>query len=150
MDSLRILIIVNLPWDPRLGAVRVWMELSEQWKKAGHLVDKFCLTDAFPKSTTSRGLFALRQAWFPYRAAQYVRRHGNSFDVIDCLIGTLPFSKRNLRFHGLLVARSVGLYRSYERFAELTKERWPDQPRGKFLGRLFDRCTVGPLRENSG
>ena len=150
-DSLRLLIIVNLPWDPRLGAVRVWIELAEQWKKAGHTVEKFCLTDAFSKPTSSRGLSALRQAWFfPYRAAQYVRRHGHRFDVIDCLIGTLPFSKRNLRFEGLLVARSVGFYRSYEHFVRLTRERWPDQPRGKFLGRFFYKFTDRHLWKNSG
>lgn len=142
--------IVNLPWDPRLGAVRVWTELSEQWKKAGHTVEKFCLTDAFPKPTSSRGLSVLRQAWFfPYRAARYVRRYGGRFDIIDCLIGTLPFAKRKLRFNGLLVARSVGLYRSYEQFLRLTWERWPDQPRGKFLGRLFYRFTARHVWRNS-
>src|SRR5712671_3773458 len=105
--QLRILGIVNLPWDPRLGAARVWFELSEQWKKAGHEIDKFCLTDAFPKPTRSRALFAWRQAIFPYRAARFVRNNADKFDVIDCLIGTLPFSKRSLRFHGLLVGRSI-------------------------------------------
>jgi hypothetical protein len=149
-DSLRILIIVNLPWDSRLGAVRVWVELAEQWRKEGHTVEKFCLTDAFPRSTKSRALSTLRQAWFfPYRAAQYVRRLGRRFDVIDCLIGTLPFEKRKLRFDGLLVARSVGLYRSYEHFIRLTRERWPDQPRGKFLGRFFYKFTARRLWENS-
>jgi glycosyltransferase involved in cell wall biosynthesis len=149
-DSLRILIIVNLPWDSRLGAVRVWVELAEQWRKEGHTVEKFCLTDAFPRSTKSRALSTLRQAWFfPYRAAQYVRRHGRRFDVIDCLIGTLPFEKTKLRFDGLLVARSVGLYRSYEQFIRLTRERWPDQPRGKFLGRFFYKFTARRLWENS-
>jgi glycosyltransferase involved in cell wall biosynthesis len=151
LNPLRILIIVNLPWDPRLGAVRVWTELSEQWEKAGHTVEKFCLTDAFPKPTSSRGLSALRQAWFfPYRAARYVQRYGHRFDVIDCLIGTLPFSKRKLRFNGLLVARSVGFYRSYEHFVRLTRERWPDQPRGKFLGRFFYKFTDRHLWKNSG
>jgi glycosyltransferase involved in cell wall biosynthesis len=141
---------LNLPWDPRLGAVRVWTELSEQWEKAGHRVEKFCLTDAFPKPTRSRGLSALRQAWlFPLRAARHVRRHGHRFDLIDCLIGTLPFTKEKLQFDGLLVARSVGLYRSYEHFIGLTRERWPDQPRGKFLGRLFHRFTARHLWRNS-
>ena len=149
-DSLRILAIVNLPWDSRLGAVRVWVELSEQWKKAGHTVERFCLTDAFPKPTSFRALAALRQAWlFPYRAARYVRRHGHRFDIIDCLIGTLPFAKKKLNFDGLLVARSVGLYRSYEDFSRLTRERWPDQPRGKFLGRFFYKFTARHLWRNS-
>ena len=146
---LRILVVVNLPWDPRLGAVRVWRELSEQWRKAGQIVEKFCLSDAFPKPTSSRGLSALRQVLFPYRAARYVQGNADRFDVIDCLIGTLPFSKKKLRFHGLLVGRSVGLYRSYEHFIRSTRERWPDQPRGKFLGRFFYRFTVGHLRKNS-
>src|SRR6202043_1611824 len=108
--QLRILGIVNLPWDPRLGAVRVWFELCEQWTRAGHKIDRFCLTDAFPKPTRSRALSAWRQAVFPYRAARYVRRNAGNFDVIDCLIGTLPFPRKSLRFRGLLVGRSIGLY----------------------------------------
>lgn len=138
---LRILGIVNLPWDPRLGAARVWFELSEQWKKAGHEIDKFCLSDAFPKPTRSRALSAWRRAIFPWRAARYVRRNGRKYDVIDCLIGTLPFSKKSLRFNGLLVGRSIGLYLAYEEFIQFSRRRWPDQPRGKFVGRLFYTFT---------
>jgi glycosyltransferase involved in cell wall biosynthesis len=134
---LRILGIVNLPWDPRLGAARVWFELSEQWEKAGHEIDRFCLSDAFPKPTRSRALSAWRQAIFPWRAARYVRRNGRKYDVIDCLIGTLPFSKKSLRFDRLLVGRSIGLYLAYDEFIRFSRRRWPDQPRGKFVGRLF-------------
>ena len=147
--TLRILGIVNLPWDPRLGAVRVWFELSEQWKKSGHKIDKYCLSDAFPKATRSRALFAWRQAIFPYRAARFVRRNADKFDVVDCLIGTLPFSKRSLRFNGLLVGRSIGLYLDYEKFIRSSRERWPDQPRGKFLGRIFYTFTSWLLRWNA-
>ena len=89
MDKpLRILGIVNLPWDPRLGAARVWFELSEQWKKAGHKIDKFCLDDAFPKSTTNRALYAWRQAMFPYHAARFVRRNADKFDIIVAAPGS--------------------------------------------------------------
>ena len=134
---LRILTIVNLPWDPRLGAARVYVDLAEQWKKAGHVVEKFCLTNAFPKPTNSRGLRALRQVLFPRRAARFVRQHAAEFDVIDALIGALPFHKSNLRFAGLVVARSVGLHRAYDQFGRFSQEKWPDQPRGKFLGRFL-------------
>jgi len=148
--QLRILGIVNLPWDPRLGAARVWFELSEQWKKAGHKIDKFCLSDAFPKPTRSRALSAWRQAVFPYRAARYVRRNAGKFDVIDCLIGTLPFSKKSLSFDGLLVGRSIGLYLPYDEFMRFSRKRWPDQPRGKFIGRLFYSFTSWLLRRSAG
>lgn len=136
---LRILVVVNLQWDPRLGATRVWMELAEQWRAAGHTVEKFCLTDAYPIETSSRPLYALRQVLFAYKAAAFVKRNGHRFDVIDALIGTLPFSKRRLGFRGLLVARSVGLYLLYERFEQRMARKTPPTARGSFLGRIFYR-----------
>jgi glycosyltransferase involved in cell wall biosynthesis len=147
--QLRILGIVNLPWDPRLGAARVWFELCEQWTKAGHQIDRFCLTDAFPKPTRSRALSAWRQAVFPYRAARYVRRNAGKFDLIDCLIGTLPFSKKSLRFRGLVVGRSIGLYLAYDEFIRFSRRCWPDQPRGKLVGRLFYTFTSWLLRRSA-
>jgi len=147
--QLRILCIVNLPWDPRLGAARVWFELCEQWTKAGHKIDRFCLSDAFAKPTRSRALSAWRQVVFPYRATRYVRRNAGKFDVIDCLIGTLPFSKRSLRFRNLLVGRSIGLYLAYDEFIRFSRRRWPDQPRGKFVGRLFYTFISWLLRRSA-
>ena len=35
--KLRILAIVNFPWDERLGASRTWIELKREWEKAGHV-----------------------------------------------------------------------------------------------------------------
>ena len=138
MDKpLRILAIVNLPWDPRFGAARVWIEMAAEWSKAGHVVDKFCLTDAFPVATASPPLAALRLMMFPFRARKFVRRHAEKFDVIDALVGTLPFTKKSLRFEGLLVARSVGLFHLYEKFERTAAKRWPPPSKGKLLGRIF-------------
>ena len=138
MDQpLRILAIVNVPWDPRLGAARVWIELSEEWRSAGHVVERFCLTDAFPKPASSPALAAFRLLLFPYWAARFVRQNAGRFDVIDALVGTMPFSKASLWFHGLLVARSVGLYRLYEKFERDAAERWPPPSKGKLIGRPF-------------
>ena len=134
---LRILAIVNLAWDPRFGAARVWIEMAEEWSKAGHVVEKFCLTDAFPVAASSPAKAALRLMMFPLRAMKFVRRNRERFDVIDALVGTLPFTKRSLRFEGLLVARSVGLYRLYEKFEWAAAKRWPPSSRGKLLGRMF-------------
>ena len=53
--------MVNLPWDPRLGAVRVYMELAEQWQKSGHVVTNYSLSDAFPEANVSSAKFTLRQ-----------------------------------------------------------------------------------------
>jgi glycosyltransferase involved in cell wall biosynthesis len=138
MDKpLRILAVVNLPWDPRLGAARVWIELTEEWCKAGHRVEKFCLTDAFPEPASSPAHSALRLIGFPQRAARFIRENAARFDVIDALIGTLPFSKKSLGFGGLTVARSVGLFHLYEKFERMAAQRWGPPPKGKLLGRPF-------------
>lgn len=146
---LRILAIVNLPWDSRLGAARVWIELAKEWARAGHTVEKFCLTDAFPKPEGSRVNSALRQAFFPRRAAAYVRCNADRFDVIDGLIGVLPFPKSSLGFRGLVVARSVGLYRLYDQFTRQERVLWPDHPKGRLLGRFFRRFIAWRMRKDS-
>jgi glycosyltransferase involved in cell wall biosynthesis len=138
MDKpLRILAVVNLPWDPRLGASRVWIELTEEWRKAGHEVEKFCLTDAFPEPASSPVQNALRVVGFPQRAAKFIRDNADRFDVIDALVGTVPFPKKSLGFRGLLVARSVGLYHLYEKVERAAAKGWPPAPKGKLLGRPF-------------
>lgn len=138
MDQpLRILAVVNLPWDPRLGAARVWIELTQEWRKAGHTVEKFCLTDAFPEPPSSSAHAALRLLGFPQRAAEFIRKNADRFDVIDALIVTLPFSKKSLRFRGLLVARSVGLYLLYEKFERAAAKGETPAAEGKLFGRLF-------------
>lgn len=135
--SLRILEIVNLAWDPRLGAPRVWMELAEQWRAAGHTVEKFSLSDAFPGVPATRVMFAVRQLLFIRKAADYIRKNANRFDVIDALIGTVPDSKEALGFKGIIVARSVGLYLLYERLERELQNRHSHPSKGKLLGRLL-------------
>lgn len=136
---LRILAVVNLPWDPRLGAARVWIELTKEWTRAGHVVEKFCLTDVFPDPPSSRAGSALRQILFPHKAAAFIRKNGHRFDVVDALIGVLPFAKRSLGFKGLLVARSVGLFRLYDRFLRTSARAGPGQPKGRWFGHIFHR-----------
>ena len=146
---LRILAIVNLPWDTRLGASRVWIELSKEWTRAGHTVEKFCLTDAYPETSSSGARSALRQALFPRKAAAYVRENVDRFDVIDCLIGVLPFSKDSLGFSGLVVARSVGLFRLYDRFLHQSRKVWPSQSKGRWFGHFFHRLIAWRSRSDS-
>jgi len=110
---LRILLLVNLRWEERLGAVRVYLNLANEWRAAGHVVEHYSLSEAFPGMSDSAAGFALRQLWFASRAKSFVGKNAGRFDIIDSLIGSLPASKQELRFNGLLVARSVGLYRLY-------------------------------------
>src|SRR5438094_4616100 len=134
---MRILTVLDLPSDARLGAARIFMELSRAWETTGHKVSHYCLDDAFPAPTSSPPLSAWRRLRFPGRAAAFVRNNAARFDVIDCLVGALPATKHRLNFTGLLVARSIGSHRLYRNFEEMARERWADQPRGKLSGRIF-------------
>jgi len=130
-------VVVDLPWDARLGASRVFMEIAKAWQAQGHTVSKYCLSDAYPAGMVSGFFSTWRQLFFPRKVAAFVRQNRDQFDVIDALLGTIPFSKRRLRFSGLLVGRSVGFYRLYQDFEKAARSRWPDQVRGKLLGRIF-------------
>lgn len=136
--KLRILGVLNIPWDERLGASRTWIELKREWEKAGHAFEKFCLTDAFPPPKSRAGS-AFQQLFFPVKAASYVRRNASRFDVLDCLIGALPYRKKSLGFRGLFVGRSVGLFRLYDRFLRRARNLWPKQSRGRWYGPLLHR-----------
>ena len=140
-QRLRILIVLNLEWNPRLGAVRVYMELAEQWRAAGHLVEHFSLSEAFRGARGSRPKFAIRQLLFAYKAAAFVKKNAARFDVVDAVIGSLPMPKEQLGFVGLIVARSVGLYRLYDRFEKSAGQRWPRRQRGRIFGRIFYTFT---------
>jgi glycosyltransferase involved in cell wall biosynthesis len=146
---MRILTIVDLPWDTRLGAARIFLELSRAWEAAGHEVSHYCLGDAFPAATSSPAASAWRRLRFPAKAAAFVRNAATRFDVIDCIVGALPVPKGRLNFAGLLVARSIGSHRLYRDFEKMARERWPDQPRGKLSGRIFYTIFQRQLFRNS-
>ena len=146
---MRILTIVDLPWDTRLGAARIFMELSRAWEAAGHDVSHYCLGDAFPAATSSPPVSAWRRLRFPAKAAAFVRNNAARFDVIDCIVGALPITKERLNFAGLLVARSIGSHQLYRDFEKMARKRWPDQPRGKLSGRIFYTIFQLQLFRNS-
>jgi glycosyltransferase involved in cell wall biosynthesis len=133
---VRILVVTNTPWTRNLGAPRVQLELAEQWRALGHVVEKFSGEDAFPLGSSRllpRNGFAgrvtsfLRISFeFSRRARAFVREHADRYDVIDATLPDLPFSKRDLRFAGLLVARSVVFVPAYAEFDREARRRWPE------------------------
>jgi glycosyltransferase involved in cell wall biosynthesis len=134
---MRILMVIDLPWDARLGAARICMELSRAWETAGHEVSHYCLDDAFGATASSSPMSAWRRLRFPAKAVAFIRNNAARFDVIDGIFGALPVAKERLHFTGLLVARSIGSHRLYRDFERMACKRWPDQPPGKLSGRIF-------------
>ena len=145
---LRILLVVYLPWEARLGAIKVFMELAQAWRAAGHEVDIFSMDQAFNKRTCSAPLNALRQVLFSRKAATFIRNSSGRYDVVEALVGSLRASKNELKFRGLLVARSVGLHRLYDRFERSASRRWPGSG-GKLIGRIYYALIASRLRRAS-
>ncbi len=124
------------------------MELQQAWRAAGHQVDVFSMDEVFPVRTHSSPLSAFRQLLFNRRAARFIRHNGNRYDVVDALVGSLRASRAQLGFRGLLVARSVGLHRLYDRFEREASQRWPVS-RGKVIGRIYYSLIAAWLRRAS-
>lgn len=122
--TLKILMIIHAPWNRNLGASRVQLELAEEFQAMGHKVEKFDLFDAFTPEKKSL-IEKLTHPKFAEKAKVFVQTNGHKFDIIDAHQGNLPFTKEELGFKGLLVARSVGLYAFYEEFAKQEKIKWP-------------------------
>jgi glycosyltransferase involved in cell wall biosynthesis len=133
--------VSNVPWRRELGAARGQIEVADELRKLGHIVERFDSRDAFGDAQPARWhrLFPSR---FARRARKHVREHGRNFDVIEALAEDLPFSKRELGFDGLLVARSMGLHTLYEEYIRLERETWPERIPGTVVGKALHRLNV--------
>jgi len=121
---LKILMVLHMPWNRNLGGARVQLELAEEFQSLGHQVEKFDFHDAFPKYKSSRLTDLIRPS-FSVKAKAFVQANAHRFDIIDAHQGNLPFTKQELGFKGLLVARSVGLYAFYDEFSKLENLKNP-------------------------
>lgn len=108
---MRILTVIHTHWSRRLGGPRVQLELSEELKKLGHTIEKFSYEDAFPYKQSE---FERLTCNFSLKAKAFVQKNAHRFDIIEAHQTDLPFSKEELGFKGLLVARSVGLIPMYK------------------------------------
>jgi glycosyltransferase involved in cell wall biosynthesis len=131
---LRILFVVNAPWDRSLGGPRVHIELAEQFRAMGHQVDAFSWTHAFPRPPRVPQMGAVTQS-FSRRVSAWLSRHANRYDIVDVRAGSMTASKRELGFHGLLVTRSTGLRPVYEREFIADQRRTVAEARGRVLAR---------------
>ncbi len=115
---LKILMIVPLPWQHNLGGVRPQFELAEEFRKLGHTVEKFSYEDAFPQPQSR---FQQLTCNFSLKVKEFIRQNAYRFDIIEANQADLPFSKEELGFTGLLVARSTGLMPLYGQIYKLYK-----------------------------
>ncbi|WP_206757400.1 glycosyltransferase family 4 protein [Anabaena catenula] len=128
--------ILHMPWSRNLGGSRVQLELADAFQAMGHQVEKFDYYDAFPEAYPSQFRNLIRPSFY-VKAKAFVQANAHRFDIIDAHQGNLPFSKQELGFKGLLVARSVGLYAFYDEFARLDRTKNPPRKLKTKLGNLW-------------
>ena len=138
-ERLRVLMILHMPWTRDLGAPRVSVEVAEEFERQGLTVDKYDINDAMGRRTYLNTIFAM--PLFARHARRYVRRNGHKYDVIQAEQGNLPYTKQELGFEGLLVARSNGLVHFHEQW-ERENERPPRNPLRRLAKRAYNAETV--------
>ncbi|MHB8468727.1 MAG: glycosyltransferase family 4 protein [Gaiellaceae bacterium] len=71
-----------------------------------------------------------------------MRTNADRFDVIEATQGDLPYSKSELGFNGLLVARSAALFHFFDEYDRFARRRWPEHQLGTAPGRAVDRWAA--------
>ena len=129
---MRILLVCHHRLNREQGGPSVFLSLADEFRRLGHEVTTFDRDDAArqsgmgPRAAAARGPFrldTLRE--FSLRARAFVEQHASRFDVVEALLGDLPYSKRELGFDGLLVGRAVGLFSIYQRAWRQLDRRYP-------------------------
>jgi glycosyltransferase involved in cell wall biosynthesis len=117
--------VTHHEWDRRLGASRVQIDLAEELRGRGHVVDYFSLTEAFGRAPRNRLERELR--WrFATAAERALNGRCGGYDVIDAHQGCLTVPKAELGSPGAVVVRSAGLNAFLERYRRWAARRWPD------------------------
>lgn len=105
--KIRILQTINLPWDEKLGASKIQIELSEEYIKSDFIVEHFCLDEA------NIGTSVIYPLLFSKKVINYLQNHKGVYDIIEANQSDFPCSKKRFGFEGLLVFRSFGLLFNY-------------------------------------
>jgi glycosyltransferase involved in cell wall biosynthesis len=130
----RILMVLYLPATRTLGGARIQVELAEALREKGCTVDFLSGPDVYPSPPRIPHTGLLRS--FPRASKSQLKRIASRYDVIDGLEGDVTATKRELGFDGVLVCRTQGLREFYSQWERQARQRWPQHPRGKTLGRV--------------
>ena len=107
MEKLRILIITQGEWTPKFGAIKVHIEIKEEYERQGHEVDKISWEDLYPKgqSLISKVFGQL----YTEHIFTFLKKNAHKYDVIDANFSCVIYPKESFGFKGLLLFRSHGI-----------------------------------------
>jgi glycosyltransferase involved in cell wall biosynthesis len=102
---MRILFCAPTPWNPRLGAAKVFIELSEELTALGWECERICLPELVTAAPGRPNVPLYAEA-----LRRHLRERAADFDVVEYDHVFLPYPRSDFPAHVLLVARSVLLH----------------------------------------
>ena len=144
---MKILIVSPGVINANSGAGRVHLEIAEQYKKAGHIVNTVDYLDFFPNG---RGFFSkIFGRSINTQVLAYLCCHANKYDIIEAGPECVIFPKSDFGFKGLLVVRSHGI-RALAEYATkgkviskvLKQQRSFKTPFGSLLRSFYNELSI--------
>lgn len=134
---MKILFILPCPWDERLGQARASSGLADALTSLGHQCEHFTQSESgIPSGRVSGPLLS---GWrFHRKVRDYIRSEGSRYDVIQVEQNLLRFPRRDYRFGGIFIAKSVGLAHFYKQYEDTVERRLRTKRRdwGTLAGRI--------------
>jgi glycosyltransferase involved in cell wall biosynthesis len=121
MKKLKILIITQAVWNPRFGAVKVHIDIKEEYERQGHKVDKISFDDLYPNGQTP--ISKIFGKLYTLLIFDFLKKNAYKYDVIDANFSCVPFPKDSFNFKGVLLFRSHGIGPVYH-WSEQNIERY--------------------------
>ncbi|MVN22240.1 glycosyltransferase family 4 protein [Mucilaginibacter arboris] len=104
---MKILIVSHGVINNDSGLGRVHYELIQEYKKAGHLVEKVDYSDLYPKGQNKfQRVFG---SSFTEKLLNYLQKNAFKYNVIDANFENVAFPKESFGFKGVLFVRSHGI-----------------------------------------
>lgn len=141
MKELKILILTQAVWNPRFGAVKVHMDIKDEYERQGHKVDKISLDDLYPKG---QNVFSkVFGKLYTEHIFNYLKENANKYDVIDANFSCVVYPKEAFGFKGVVLFRSHGIGPIYQ-WAEQNIESYKQALAAEY-GKIKLKTRLGNL-----
>ena len=110
---MKILVCSPIPLDPKLGAAKVILEVTECMNRQGEDCRLVSDTDVCPGVAGFHGV--RRMVEYSHALREFLRRNAHDYDVVDYDHVYLPYSRETFERRVLFVARSVLLAQHFDR-----------------------------------
>lgn len=139
---MRVLMVSGVPHSPVDGAAHAQMDIAEELRVRGHVVDVFSGAN-LPRDRRQRHVRRIDTRRFARAARRHILKFGDGYDVIEATERLLPYTKTELGLtrSQVLATRSAGSHVLYEEYLRTERARFGDVAPGTTPGRALARVA---------